>query len=789
MASGVWSPIAGATSPTLTLAAAHVADSGHHFRVKISRDAQVTISTEVSLTVTSAVIAPSITVQPKSIQVTQGADASFALTATGTSLAFRWQTSNDGINWVDAVGGTNVAFTLKSVGLDANNLRLRALVSNTKGTVTSDTAILTVASAQSAPTFVTQPASVAVTAPATATFSVSISGTPQPTLQWQKSVDSGATYANISGATSASYTTPATSESQSGYRFRLVASNSVSTATSNAATLTVSAASTAPLVTTQPLAVSTAAGATASFTVGFSGVPTPTVQWQLSTNGGSTFSNVNGATSSTYGHLAAANESGWLYRAVVSNSQGSVTSQNAKLTVLSASSVLQGKAWTTAVPVESGSELVLGTFSAQAIDEKGNVMVLFAKASGGRLALHAVKGVAGSAGSAPVFGTPVVLDSDAPFNQVDAAPTLAVSPNGNAVVGWSHRAPCTSATYNDSTSATCKYWYSTRYKAAQGTWEPPVLVGDMYIPGMTASINDAGDVAALYGITTSPGSLIQSLAVGWRGAGQSGFTRQSWPVDVNGTFIPRTVTLDSASRLVVFGTVNQASSQNLDIAVYRGTISGGLGTAREVIDLRGATATYMQALGNPTGQQIVLWSQNNGTKDTVYAATLDSPAGTWTVTDTGESKPADGTSKATLAPSGNFIWYFWNSCASKRRIGGVWSIKSSLPSTMCNATGVLGKPVISPNGNVWSLLSNSEWLSYDAMANEVIAAIPKATTTGSGYLLGFYQSMATLPGELLLSDSGIGAYVSVNGYSVIPTSALPAGDGTGIYNVWAWYLK
>src|SRR5262249_11112654 len=50
---------------------------------------------------------------------------------------------------------------------------------------------------------------------------------------------------------------------------------------------TFSSASVAPAITTQPMSLSINPGQTASFTAAASGSPTPTVQWQVSTNGGS----------------------------------------------------------------------------------------------------------------------------------------------------------------------------------------------------------------------------------------------------------------------------------------------------------------------------------------------------------------------------------------------------------------------------------------------------------------------------------------------------------------------
>src|SRR6266849_3578646 len=88
-------------------------------------------------------------------------------------------------------------------------------------------------SANQPPTIMTPPANQTVAVGQTATFSVTASGTAPLSYQWQNNgVD-------ISGATSASYTTPAATTQDNGAQFRVVVSNSVGSATSNAATLTV----------------------------------------------------------------------------------------------------------------------------------------------------------------------------------------------------------------------------------------------------------------------------------------------------------------------------------------------------------------------------------------------------------------------------------------------------------------------------------------------------------------------------------------------------------------------
>jgi hypothetical protein len=84
-----------------------------------------------------------------------------------------------------------------------------------------------------APAITSQPASQTVAPGQTAIFSVTATGTPPPTYQWQKNG------ANITGATSSSYTTPPTTTADSGEQFSVVVSNAVGNVTSSAATLTV----------------------------------------------------------------------------------------------------------------------------------------------------------------------------------------------------------------------------------------------------------------------------------------------------------------------------------------------------------------------------------------------------------------------------------------------------------------------------------------------------------------------------------------------------------------------
>jgi regulation of enolase protein 1 (concanavalin A-like superfamily) len=83
------------------------------------------------------------------------------------------------------------------------------------------------------PAISTQPASQSVTAGQTATFSVTATGTAPLSYQWQKAG------ANISGAMSSSYITPATTMADNGSSYRVIVTNTAGSVTSNSASLTV----------------------------------------------------------------------------------------------------------------------------------------------------------------------------------------------------------------------------------------------------------------------------------------------------------------------------------------------------------------------------------------------------------------------------------------------------------------------------------------------------------------------------------------------------------------------
>lgn len=180
-------------------------------------------------------IAPTISNQPANQTVTAGQTAVFSVTAAGAApLAYRWQKGATPIN-----GATSASYTTPPTAASDGGSTFSVVVSNSAGKITSNAATLTVSATPVAPSITQQPSNQTVTVGQMATFSVTAEGTTPLTYQWQKGTIA------ITGATSAGYTTPATTTSDNGTQFSVVVSNSLRNATSKAATLTVNSAAAA----------------------------------------------------------------------------------------------------------------------------------------------------------------------------------------------------------------------------------------------------------------------------------------------------------------------------------------------------------------------------------------------------------------------------------------------------------------------------------------------------------------------------------------------------------------
>ncbi|MGA2501551.1 MAG: hypothetical protein ABSH20_27745, partial [Tepidisphaeraceae bacterium] len=214
-----------------------------------------------------------ITAPPSSYQVAGGGIATFTASAydEAAGATAQWQI-NTGSGWSNIVGGTtnisNTGATYISTYSFATNVNLsdtghqfRVIFTQGSGSVTSSAATLTVVTPV-APTITLQPSSTSVQEGNVAliTGTAGSATAPAPTVQWQVSTNSGSTWTPLtdtggylgsqtvtlgpSGYVSTLSITTLADASQNGYQYRAVFTNAVSSATSNAATLTVLAAET-----------------------------------------------------------------------------------------------------------------------------------------------------------------------------------------------------------------------------------------------------------------------------------------------------------------------------------------------------------------------------------------------------------------------------------------------------------------------------------------------------------------------------------------------------------------
>ncbi len=337
------SPIAGATGNVFALTSVQTTDAGS-YSVVATNPAGSVVSNPATLTVQSPVV---LLTQPLSLGVIPGTNATFSVTATGSSpITYQWRKDGTPI-----AGATNASYTVSNAQ-SANGGAYDVVLNNPVGSVTSQSATLTVFTA---PAVTTDPSNQTVTAGNTATFQVAASGSAPLGYQWRKAG------VNIPGATGSSLVI-ANAQASDEALYSVVITNAAGSATSTSATLTVQ---NRPVILTPPASLSVKAGQPASMSVTASGTAPLTYQWRKAG------ANITGATSSTFSIPAAAETDAGNYDVTVTNAAGSVTSIEAALSVRPSitittqpvsGSVRQGDTYSLSVAVSGASPLTYQWF-------------------------------------------------------------------------------------------------------------------------------------------------------------------------------------------------------------------------------------------------------------------------------------------------------------------------------------------------------------------------------------------------------------------------------------------
>jgi PKD repeat protein len=252
---------------------------------------------------------PTISNQPISTTVCNGTSAQMSVSASGTApLTYQWYKSST------AISGATSSSYLVSQASSSTAGTYYVVVSNACGSLTSNNATLTVNSNVS---LTAQSASTSVCEGASPSFSVTASGTAPITYQWYKGSSS------ISGATNNLLSLTSVDNADAA-NYYVIASNACNSVQSNIMTLTVNES---PTISNQPISTTVCNGTSAQMSVSASGTAPLTYQWYKSSTA------ISGATSSNYLVSQASSSTAGTYYVVVSNACGSLTSNNASLTV------------------------------------------------------------------------------------------------------------------------------------------------------------------------------------------------------------------------------------------------------------------------------------------------------------------------------------------------------------------------------------------------------------------------------------------------------------------------
>ena len=328
-----WSAVTGAISDTLKVSGVKTSESGDEYRAVFTNKAGKADSNAATLTVNAV---PRVTKQPLSVELLEGEEATLEAAASGVPApTVQWEVSTDkGVSWSAVTGAISDTLKVSGVKTSESGDEYRAVFTNKAGKADSNAATLTVGKEAVAPEVSKQPLSVELLEGEEATLEAAASGVPAPTVQWELSTDKGVSWSTVTGATSDTLNVSGVKTSESGDEYRAVFTNKAGKADSNAATLTVGKEAVAPEVSKQPLSVELLEGEEATLEAAASGVPAPTVQWELSTDKGVSWSTVTDATSDTLNVSSVkASESGDEYRAAFTNMAAKADSNPATLTV------------------------------------------------------------------------------------------------------------------------------------------------------------------------------------------------------------------------------------------------------------------------------------------------------------------------------------------------------------------------------------------------------------------------------------------------------------------------
>lgn len=214
-------------------------------------------------------------------------------------------------------GSTTAALSFSSAQV-ADSASYFVVITNAYGSVTSSPAVLNIASSASAPVITSlAPTNATIVAGNATNIVITATGSPSPAFLWYD--NSG----NLLQAGASPSLTLANVQLSGAGTYSVIASNSVGTATND---FTINVIVT-PSISSQPTNLLLNVGDPANFSVTASGLPAPGYQWYKGNTP------IPGATATNYSIASVALSDIGVYKVVITNAAGSVTSSNAVLAI------------------------------------------------------------------------------------------------------------------------------------------------------------------------------------------------------------------------------------------------------------------------------------------------------------------------------------------------------------------------------------------------------------------------------------------------------------------------
>ena len=302
-------------------------------------------------------IKPMITSQPENTWVMENQNAIFTIIAQGQGdISYQWQWYN-GSAWQNvASGGTSPSYIFKATSAD-NGKKLRCVVTDSNGKVTSDVATLTVVT--TAPIIEQQPENGGSVDGKNVRFTVYAIGAESYQWYCQKPNTTDWNPVEAESAHTASLTVKLSTQSN-GSKYKCKLTNSIGSVETNEVTLMI--VKKPPKIVVQPVKKTANEGGSVTFTITATG-DAVTYQWWRKLKGKS-WEVCTGPTAKTASYTESSltyDRNGAQYRCVVQNARKKVTSKSVKLTLkgLAATITVQPSNW-------SGADKTMAVFKVTA---------------------------------------------------------------------------------------------------------------------------------------------------------------------------------------------------------------------------------------------------------------------------------------------------------------------------------------------------------------------------------------------------------------------------------------